>query len=303
MTVARLARLCAFGREMAPPRVYLTYAVVCVLGLRGALAMGAAVAWRPLWPMAVAEIVTIWSFLFYIRAVDEQKDLDYDRIHNPGRPLVRGSVTASDLRLGMAFAAALAVGLNAWRSWTLTALVVAELGYVLFLVQAERLSRRIRDGILINLLVTYPVQILMGGYLIVSWYQDTRVPVGWSVVAVSGVFLCAFLHFEIARKTSWSSPPGEKLYSSVVGPRLSGAIAFTLGAAAIAFAIVSSAPSWPHDARVIAALVPLASGAFLLRGARSFARRQAPAWPRAAAMGFLATLYIAILVAGLILLA
>lgn len=303
MTLGTLRRLWAFGWEMAPPRVYLTYAVVCVLGLRTALAMGTGAGLPKLWPAAVAEILTIWSFLFYIRAVDEQKDLDYDRRHNPNRPLVRGSVTVTDLRLGMVLAAAIAVGLNAARSWPLTALVLAELGYILLLVLVERLSSRIREGIFLNLLVTYPVQILMGSYLVVSWYQDTRTPVGWAVVAASGVFVCTFLHFEVARKTSWRDPPGEKLYSSVLGTRRSATLAFSLGAAAIACTLVVSAPSWPDNARVLAVLLPLFPGVFLVRGARELVRRRAQTWLRGAAMGFVATLYLAIVLEGVVLLA
>lgn len=64
----------------------------------------------------------------FLRMVDDQKDLDYDRLHNPTRPLVQGRITHAELRMAMAWTAAVALVVAAAVSLPAAAVLAAALG-------------------------------------------------------------------------------------------------------------------------------------------------------------------------------
>lgn len=292
--IQSVRRLAAFAWEMAPPKIYLTYAVLWVLGLRSAMALGRGDEQLALTLAVAVDIATVALLLFYIRAVDEQKDYEYDRVHNPTRPLIRGSVTANDLRAGMLVAVVATIALNAARSWLPVLAVLAVLIYALLLVLFERVSRLMRDNLFVNLAVTYPVQILMMGYLFASYREDTGASIDWVAVPVGLIFVCAFLHFEFARKTAWDQRPGESFYSNLLGPLRSGVVTAVLAVAAMAIAVVVARPWQLDPPPALAALLPVIACVFLVKGAREFAQHSVAVWPRADAMQFLASLYLII---------
>src|SRR6188768_74464 len=52
--------------------------------------------WRPSWDTAL-KILALSATGAFLRMVDDQKDLDYDTVHNPERPLVQGRISAREL--------------------------------------------------------------------------------------------------------------------------------------------------------------------------------------------------------------
>ncbi|MGW3244430.1 hypothetical protein [Streptomyces sp. NPDC001070] len=287
-TAAALAR---FTVQVFTPYVYLTYAALWVLSLEAAAAAAAHTPWHPGAGTAVrcASAVLV---LFYLRVVDEQKDLDYDREHNPDRPLVRGTVTVAQLRGAMAGVAVLLVALNAALSALSLLPLAVDLAYAWLLVVLERRSARVRDGLLLNLAVTHPVQLLLSVYVYVSLTDSTAVPARWTALPLLLVFACVFLHFEFARKTRWRHEPGSRMYSGVIGPVPSALVA--LGWAVLAAVLAAAVLRDPR------ALLPCALLAFPGAAALRFLRRRTAAWPVPAAMVFVVGFLSALLTSALL---
>jgi len=277
-------RLWAFVGSVFTPQVYVTYAVLWVLALEGSAALLAGQPWRPGFGTA-ARAVSVLLALLYLRIVDEQKDLDYDRVYHPDRPLVRGEVSVRELRVAMGALVAGLVALNVWFSTAALLVLLGMVAYAVFLVALERLSTRVRDGLLLNLAVTYPVQLLISVYLYLSAGHSPRP----GAVALIAIFACVFLHFEFARKTSWRATPGSRFYSTVLGPVGSAATAVGF---ALAAAVLIAAVFRPWRSADLAALLPYPALALPLAAVVLFWRRRPAAWPVPLSIGFVVTSYL-----------
>lgn len=287
-TAAALAR---FTAQVFTPYVYVTYATLWVLSLEATTAAAARTPWHP-GPGTAARCASAVLVLFFLRVVDEQKDLVYDREHHPDRPLVRGTVSVAQLRGAMAGAAVLLVALNVALSPLSLLPLAADLGYAWLLVAVERRSARVRDGLLLNLAVTHPVQLLLSVYVYVSLADSTPVPARWAAVPLLLVPACVFLHFEFARKTRRRAEPGTRAYSAVIGPVPSALVA--LGWAVLAAVLAAGALG---DVRALLPCVLL-----ILPGAAAvrFLRGRTAAWPVPAAMVFVVGFLSALLTSALL---
>ncbi|MFC8528031.1 hypothetical protein [Nocardia sp. NPDC057227] len=254
-TATRLAR---FARVMYKPH-YLLYGVLWVFALEATLGLLAAPdsAWRPSWSTGL-RVLIVAIVLLYLRMVDEQKDLGYDRVHNPDRPLVTGAVTATDLRIGMAVIAVLAVAGSLLLSAGSALAIAAVLLYGLGLWGLERISAWVRDDILVNLVVTYPVQLLVTAYVLVSVLDTEGVASGfWSLAPAALIFAGAFLQFEFARKTAREPRPGEHYYSNVLGAVGSTAVSLLFVALAVGADLALVRPWEYGGARFWLGLLPV----------------------------------------------
>lgn len=291
-SVRRLAR---FTAVMYKPH-YLLYAIVFVLALEGtaALVSQPETPWRPS-SATVPRIVVVALVLLYLRMVDEQKDLDYDRVHHPDRPLVTGEVSAGELRAAMGVLAVGAVGASLVLAAVSGVAIAAVLAYGLFLWAVERWSTAVRTGIVLNLVVTYPIQILMAGYVLISAIGTGEVAARWQAVAVVAVFAGAFLHFEFARKTARERRPGEHLYSNRLG--VMGCVVAILGFADLAVAVdlVLVRPWERSGAQAVVAWIPVALLAIPVCGEWRFLRSNEPEHPVLPAVAFVFALYLALI--------
>ncbi|TMU98315.1 hypothetical protein [Streptomyces sp. DASNCL29] len=292
-------RLGAFFAERAPWRVYITYAVLWVLALEGTLAALTPGTDFRLGGALLAEIATVYLALLFIRVVDEQKDLEYDRVHNPGRPLPRGAIDVRELRVAMALIVVAELALTGWRSLLLAGWLLFDLVYICFLVRLERWSATVRDRVFVNLLVSYPVQAMLSVHIWLSFRDATGG--GSAPHALVGGLLCVlvFMHFEFARKTGARVVPGATLYSNVVGLRGSVAltVGFALAGAGLALAVVR--PWELHGAAALAGWLPVTALGFVWTGAERFASLRTPIWPPGPAMGYVAWLYLGVFGAAL----
>ncbi|MDR7168428.1 4-hydroxybenzoate polyprenyltransferase [Nocardia kruczakiae] len=269
-SVARIARFTVARYETH----HLLYAVMFVAAVEGTAAVVShpGSAWRPGWATAV-RIVVVAMLLLYLRMVDEIKDLDYDRVHNPDRPLVTGAVSVGELWGAIGALAVTLTVVSSLLSWWSAVLVVAAMGYGLALWGLEGVSARIRGDLLLNLAVTYPVQLWIIAYLVCSAIDTGQVESGWRTAWVALIFAGAFLHFEFARKTAADARPGQSYYSNVLGVR--GSVVAIVGCAALAVgADVALSRPWDHPLPwALLAWIPvgllllpvLAAGSFLTR--------------------------------------
>ncbi|MEU0929881.1 UbiA family prenyltransferase [Streptomyces malaysiensis] len=279
LTVSRVpARLGRFVLRMFRPQIYVTYGVLWTLALEGSAEAlsGSAAHWTPSWSTVVRAVSVVLALLF-ARMVDEQKDLEYDRTHNPDRPLVTGAITAAELRGAMAFSTVVVVVLNTFVSAFSVLLILLALGYTLFLVALERRFPRLGERLIANLLVSYPVQLLLSGYLYVSLLTGDEIGGDGRAAPLMAMFACVFLQFEFARKTEWRRDPRARLYSEVLGPRGSAAVSLALAVGAVALGLLLfEARGWP----------PALSIVFPALGAWRFLVRRKPSGLMLPAMGF-----------------
>jgi hypothetical protein len=264
------ARGAAFVNAVFGLPLHVTYAVLWTAAYEALAGDGG---WRPSLG-TVLRAATVLALLLHLRLIDERKDEEYDRVHNPDRPLVTGVVTADELRRAGWIVMAVVPAANVLYSPRSAAVTVAFFGYAALVAPLERRFPVLRDRPLVTIAFVYPVQLLIGVYLFVS--------AGAHDVRSLLVFAFAFLHFEFARKTA--REPAPRMYSATaLGP--TGSALFALGCAIAACAFTGLL--WPYAVLVI----PIAAAA-------AFLSRRVPAWPKPAAMLFLIVLYAGLIVAG-----
>lgn len=275
-----IRRLATFVRESFPLAFYVPFAVVWAFG---ATALPAVVdhrihGWTPGWGTGVSAL-TIVIDLLLLRAMDDIRDLDYDRVRNPGRTLARGAVRVGDLLLLLVAGSAALLALNAGRGVAVLVLA-AHLAYAVALLVTDRVfGWPPGDRMIGTLLVSYPIQLLMCGYLytsLIRTYHLTPSPVGMlACVAVTFVIL----HMEFARKTVRRPQPDERTYVHTLGVNGTAATALALAVAASVLAIGLARP-WDPNAAAYGwgwlALLPLALPATAVH---RFWRRGEQRWP------------------------
>ncbi|MFN0104697.1 MAG: hypothetical protein ACKV2U_21745 [Bryobacteraceae bacterium] len=285
-----------FIRETYAPGLHIAFAAGWFLALDGALSVISGGSWN-VEAGTAAGILILFVVLFYLRAADEWKDLEYDRTYNPDRPLVRGVVSVRQVTGFMAAAAvvALAVHLTVFGAGPSAAILSLDLGYGLALIPAERASAALRDNIWINLIVTYPVNILLSVYILMlhSERHGTIDPqAGYLMVAA---FAMAFLHYEFARKITWPwhAETGRRLYSTSLGtvPAAAFACLFAGGAAGSA-AWLQLPRTGPWAWLPAAALLPVAFGVRRLMRVRQQPTTRPVAPLAGPAMQFLVVYYV-----------
>ncbi|BBX10145.1 UbiA family prenyltransferase [Mycolicibacterium aichiense] len=255
--------------------------------------------WRLSWDTAL-KIMALNAAGAFLRMVDDQKDLDYDRVHNPDRPLVQGRISTRELRIAMVPAAAVAALLAAMVSGWTAVFVALILGYSLVLWWWESRVPVVRDNPLVNLAAACPAQFLATGFAMTgrpgvgdaSWGQ---------LAAVLLVFTTAFLHVELARKTTRVAAADDlRSYSRVIGPTASGGMVLVLGVSAVLVEMLLTSPwSWAGHWWPIAWL-PAVAAVLPCLSAWIFFVRRVEVHPRGLPTLFVIVFYLAIVGQGLV---
>lgn len=238
-------------QETYAPGLHFAFAAGWFCALDGALSFVAGTPWRPGWHTA-AGIAILFVTLFYLRAVDEWKDIDYDRQFNPGRPLARRAVTLGHVFALMATCAATALLLHfaVFTPATSAILLALDFAYGLALVYAERMSSALRDSMWLNLIFTYPVNVLLSVYTLFLDAERTGSAITGQDILLVVAFALAFLHYEFARKIAMPAHAalGRRLYSTSLG--VPAAVALTAGFALGAIGLAAWNGLWLPAAAV-----------------------------------------------------
>ncbi|WP_431682744.1 hypothetical protein [Kitasatospora sp. KL5] len=293
------------GRYLAgsfPPLFYLPYALAWSLGGSAlfVLADPRLTRWRPGWA-TVATTVTFVVLVLLMRAVDDLRDLDYDRVHHPRRPLASGAVRPRDLAVLIAGGALAVLALNAPRGAAVTAAAAAPLGYALLLLAVGlRWQWPPGDDLGFGALLGLPVQLLLNGYLGAGVLHDGGLSPGRHDLLPVLTAVAVFAHLEYGRKLTRSPAAGERSYVTVYG--VGGTVAAALGGAVLSAALGllltrpwSSGPGAAPWGWLL--LAPLGFAAY---GADWFLRRRAVRWPAGAAALFLICTFLAHLAVALL---
>jgi len=228
------AKIISFSNSVFKPGSHLMMSALWFLGLYGSLAAahGHSKAW---WqnPYFLLDILSIFLLLFFLRVADEIKDYEYDLRFNPDRPLIKGSVNFRDLYVYLGVTAALIILFGIGNHLLVTLVLVLDMLYGLLLIWIEKLSEKIKNGMFLNLLFTYPVNIAVSIYVFMVARQDFGIRMDTLSILLIVAFELAFLYYEVSRKTSWvqSIDNGKRLYSNEIGSI--GSFAFSLACALI----------------------------------------------------------------------
>ncbi|OBK56656.1 hypothetical protein A5656_18950 [Mycobacterium gordonae] len=250
--------------------IYLTLWVVAVESMTSVVTDSAG-PWRPTWDTLLRVLAMISGGAF-LRIVDDQKDLEYDRVHNPTRPLVQGRITPAELRVAMVLTAALALLLGLAVSLPSAGVLAAALCYGLALWWTELHVAWVRDNPIVNLAMVCPAQFLATGFVMVG-QSGVGGASGARLLAVPVVFTSAFLHLEFARKTSRADAGDPHSYSQLIGESASATIAWALGMLAVLLQMAVTTPWrwaehwWPLAwAPLAAGILPCVSALIFFRG-------------------------------------
>ncbi len=199
---------------------YVSYTSIWMSALFSvfATAGGQTLAWDA-YPHYIGMGFSVFCLLLFMRTIDEVKDLDYDRRFKPDRPLVRGILTTRDMRIYAWIIGLFTLILNTLLDWRLAAAALAIMGYSVFLLLLERLSKGFADSMYLNILVSIQLKTGLIGYVYLGYCLHNTSLTFVAVAIITLSFLLSYLHWEIGRKIEWPalSAAGEKLYSRAAG--------------------------------------------------------------------------------------
>ena len=237
--------LFGFMKTVYAPGLHIAYSAFWFLSLEGFLHSidGGMTTWTFSWK-TIAAILSVFLVLFFLRIIDEIKDFDYDTVHNPDRPLVSGSVTISDMKIYLILTALLTVALNVFISMVLLIVLLCDMLYGTFLIHLERHAPPVKNGMFLNLLFTYPVNIAVTVYIFLFYSIQYNHPFSVTGFLAIATYICAFLHYEIGRKTIWPhhAARGQRHYSSEMRPVVSGLLSLLMALSALAISLFLLAP-------------------------------------------------------------
>ncbi|GHJ17465.1 MULTISPECIES: UbiA prenyltransferase family protein [unclassified Micromonospora] len=288
-----------WGRYVAaayPPAVHVPFMLSWAIGLTALFAaVGGVPRWRPDGGLAVTAVTLVVGMLL-LRAMDDIRDHEYDRRHNPHRPLPAGVVRERDLMVLVVLGAAALLLLNAGRGVVLAALA-GQLGYTAVVITLDRVyGWPAGDRLALHLAVNLPIQPLLSIYVYTAFlHAEGRRPDLGGVLAIVAVTLSGVC-LEFGRKATRRPRPGERTYSTVLGPW--GTTAVALGAAVLATGIVLVLlRPWQSGAGHAwgwLALVPLA---WSVAAASRFVTG-APRWPVGLTIAYIPVTYASYLAVG-----
>jgi hypothetical protein len=229
------AKLRSFATAVYEPKLHIAFALLWAISLQAGFF---AISDRQLsWSSLLDGIITGFCFfliLFFLRIIDEIKDYEYDKQFKPDRPLVIGTVNFIDVKRFAILVAACTIAINLFIDWRLALLALVNMLYGVFLLYLERRSPLVKNSSVVNLIVTFPVSAFLNVYALFLFIWQDRLAytaaMNWLIFA----YICAFLHFDVGRKTIWPylTETGEQVYSQEIGGIGSAVLALILALAA-----------------------------------------------------------------------
>ncbi|MER7681512.1 hypothetical protein [Streptomyces sp. NPDC096934] len=191
--------------------------------------------------LAVTAATIAVTFLLF-RAVDDVRDLEYDRIQNPRRPLVTGAVRVRDLKTLFVLGVGVLLLFNAPRGLPVAG-YAGVLGYLCLTLLVEwRWKWPDADRPLLHLPVNLPLQTLICLYVYLgSTRGQSEPPSGRDVAAALG-FVLALTHLEFARRLVRDPAPHIRTYVHQLGVRDTARVTLALPFAAATLELAAVRP-------------------------------------------------------------
>lgn len=246
-------------------------------------------------PFVASVVVTIFADLLIMRIFDDIRDRDYDRIANPQRSLASGAVALRDLFILTAVCVTVIVVANLSFHSGLT-IIIGQLLYTAALMTAgQRFPGTRGDNLVLNVLLCFPVQLLLYVYLLAAF---SKIAAGAPPAPVGGLgililTLCAG-QVEFGKKLVRRPAAGERSYTISLGYAATSLL--TIGTGPLAAALFAIAAPVSPLSKVLVALPALGVVGFGIVHLRGNDNR----WPSAVSSISLLSTLIAFAAAGAI---
>ena len=287
-------RLNAFADIIYEPKQHFLFAALWFLSIQGLFVLKSpANSWQ--WSLStLISAGTFFGVLFVLRAIDEVKDLEYDRQYNPDRPVVSGVVSLGDIRSYVMLGTLIIALANTLIAWQLALFVILNVGYGLLLMWFEKKIPLMDRSMFFNLLLTYPVSIALSFYTLVQIHFTQQVNVVLCLLPIIACYILAFLHFEIIRKSMWEAlaDPGEKLYSNEIGCHQALTLGSICGVLAVTGIVVLNQPWQQNGVAAITGWLPLLGLIWIALSIKLFLTQLSQRFnPRKYSVPFIVTFY------------
>jgi len=296
VVLSRLRRLRLYVGVSYPPAMSVLFSAAWAYGLTSLFAATdpRISTWRPGINTALCALTLLVDMLL-MRAVDDIRDLTYDRRFNPRRPLASGAVRSSDLAWLFLVGTVVLVLINLGDPWPLAILLIQLIYAALLLATQKRLGLPHPDNLTAGLLSSIPVPVLLHLYLYACYLRVAHLTADRHGVIPIVIVVLAAGHPEVAKKIVRHPYPAERAYSASWGLRTSITVALLAPIIAVVLAVISQVHA--NAAWDIVLVAPLLLPAL---GLRRFAAGVVSRWPPAPAVFFLLSAYLSYLVTGLI---
>jgi 4-hydroxybenzoate polyprenyltransferase len=188
--------------EMHPPRNWASSLIFFMSAWNGIALLCEAANQETIVPKIVPVVgaITIMLMLLLLRIMDELKDLETDRQHFPARPVPRGDVYPSDLKLLGLFIIGILLILNLFLTRSAPIFLVV-FGYACLMYKYFFLKALISQNILLALATHNPISYFLFLYVAALYRNNAHLQIRPNQLILLGtVFLSFFMSWEIARK-------------------------------------------------------------------------------------------------------
>lgn len=251
--------------------------------------------WRPDLGLVVTTL-TVTVGMLLMRALDDIRDLDYDREVNPRRPLPSGQVHLRDLAALVAVGGTALVLLNISRGNAFLMLTGVMVYTGLVVALEIRLNWPRPDRLGLQLAVNLPIQTLLSLYVYVAYLESGRHSPTAAGIAILAAVTLAGLSLELGRKTTRSPRPGERTYVTVLGPNTTSWSAVS-AAMVGTLIVVTVLDPWQEGRHwgwlvLLPLLLPVVAGAKFAAGATR--------WPLLPTLAYVPATYASFLAVGML---
>jgi hypothetical protein len=237
-------------------------------------------------PMLGIVFATLFADLLIMRVLDDIRDRDYDRVANPQRSVASGAVALRDLSILTAVCVTVIVVANL-SFHTGMIVVVGQLLYTAALIAVgQRFPATRGDNLVLNVLLGFPVQLLLYVYLLAA-FAEIRPDAPIAVVGGLGILILTLLagQVEFGKKLVRRPASGERSYSNSIGYLTT--LLLTIGTGPLAVVLFSIAAPVSPLSKALVALPTIGVAGFAARYLSSKDNR----WPAAVStLGLLGTL-------------
>lgn len=246
-------------------------------------------------PLLAIVTVTLWADLLIMRVVDDIRDQDYDRVTDPQRPVASGAIQLRDLSTLTVACVTIIVAANLIFPAGMVVIVGQLLYAAAVLAVGQRFPATRGDNLILNLLIGFPVQLLLYVYLFVAFVEIQHEVPDASVCALGILILilCAG-QVEFGKKLVRQPAPDERSYVNAIGFPATSLL--TIGTGPLAFALFAIAAPVSPLSKALVALPAVGVAAFGI----TYLSHKGNRWPAAvSALALLGTL-VAFAVVGVV---
>jgi hypothetical protein len=192
-------------------------------------------------PLLGIVTVTLWADLLIMRVIDDIRDQDYDRVADPQRPVASGAIQPRDLSTLTAACVTTIVAANLFVHAGMVVIVGQLLYAAAVLAIGQRFPATRGDNLVLNLLIGFPLQLLLYVYLFVAFIEIQH-EIPHTHVCALGILILALCagQFEFGKKLARRPAVGERSYTNSIGYLTTLLLTIGSGPLAVALFVVAA---------------------------------------------------------------